>query len=128
MMTSITSCVLSSLREILKASGTLLLPLAIPGAIPALEVQSLSTANAGTDPYPIPWLDKNGSHNQPAALNLEPSHIYHSRGAAAHSLGRARITREIESPLGAGRATQQGLHTHLTYAISGTGCPCQSDS
>src|ERR1700722_3776624 len=123
MMTSITSCVLSSLREILKASGTLLLPLAIPRALRALEVQSLSTANPGTDPYPIPWLDKNGSHNQPAALNLEPSHIYHFKGggwpAAAHSLGRARITREIESPLGAGRATQQGLHTHLTYAISG---------
>jgi DMSO/TMAO reductase YedYZ molybdopterin-dependent catalytic subunit len=28
-------------------------------------------------PYPIPWLDKNGSHNQPARPDLEPSHIYH---------------------------------------------------
>ena len=39
------------------------------------------TSNGGTDPYPIPWLDKNGSHNQPAAPNLEPSHIYHFRNA-----------------------------------------------
>jgi hypothetical protein len=23
----------------------------------------LTTHNGGTDPYPIPWLDKNGSHN-----------------------------------------------------------------
>jgi hypothetical protein len=41
------------------------------------------TANGGTDPYPIPWLDKNGSHNQPAGPNLEPSHIYHFKGRVA---------------------------------------------
>lgn len=35
------------------------------------------------DPYPIPWLDKNGSHNQPAGPNLEPSHIYHFKGKIA---------------------------------------------
>ena len=40
----------------------------------------LSTYNGGTDPYPIPWLDKNGSHNQPAGPQLEPSHIYHFKG------------------------------------------------
>jgi hypothetical protein len=38
------------------------------------------TYNGGTDPYPIPWLDKNGSHNQPAGPQLEPSHIYHFKG------------------------------------------------
>ena len=38
------------------------------------------TYNGGTDPYPIPWLDKNGSHNQPASPQLEPSHIYHFKG------------------------------------------------
>jgi len=32
-------------------------------------------ANGGTDPYPIPWLGKNGNHNQPAGPNLEPSHM-----------------------------------------------------
>lgn len=40
----------------------------------------LNTYNGGTDPYPIPWLDKNGSHNQPAGPQLEPSHIYHFKG------------------------------------------------
>jgi hypothetical protein len=46
---------------------------------------SLSTANGGTEPYPIPWLDKNGSHNQPAGPNLEPSHIYHFKGLVARA-------------------------------------------
>ncbi len=35
------------------------------------------------DPYPIPWLDKNGSHNQPAGPNMEPSHIFHFKGMIA---------------------------------------------
>jgi hypothetical protein len=39
-----------------------------------------TTYNGSTDPYPIPWLDKNGSHNQPAGPQLEPSHIYHFKG------------------------------------------------
>jgi hypothetical protein len=58
------------------------------------------TANGGTDPYPIPWLDKNGSHNQPAGPNLEPAHIYHSRDAsraAALSLGWELTTRGTAS-------------------------------
>ena len=42
-----------------------------------------STSNGGSDPYPIPWLDKNGSHNQPAGPGLEPSHIYHFKGRVA---------------------------------------------
>jgi len=45
--------------------------------------QAPMTANGGVDPYPIPWLDKNGSHNQPAGPNLEPSHIYHFKGLVA---------------------------------------------
>jgi hypothetical protein len=47
--------------------------------------QAPMTANGGGDPYPIPWLDKNGSHNQPAGPNLEPSHIYHFKGLVARS-------------------------------------------
>ena len=42
-----------------------------------------TTYNGGTEPYPIPWLDKNGSHNQPAGPQLEPSHIYHFKGQVA---------------------------------------------
>ena len=38
-------------------------------------------------PYPIPWLDMNGSHNQPAGPHLEPSHIYHFRGRVARCSG-----------------------------------------
>jgi hypothetical protein len=45
--------------------------------------QAPMTANGGSEPYPIPWLDRNGSHNQPAGANLEPSHIYHFKGLVA---------------------------------------------
>ncbi len=34
------------------------------------------------EPNPIPWLDKNGSHNQ-AGPRLEPSHIFHFKGRVA---------------------------------------------
>jgi len=36
------------------------------------------------EPCPIPWLDKNGSHNQ-AGPRLEPSHIFHFKGRIARS-------------------------------------------
>lgn len=72
-----------SRRDILRSSALALLPLARPSANLALLEQQAMTANGGTDPYPIPWLDKNGSHNQPAGANLEPSHIYHFKGRVA---------------------------------------------
>jgi hypothetical protein len=37
------------------------------------------------DPYPIPWLDKNGSHNEPAGPGQEPSSIYHFQGRVARA-------------------------------------------
>ena len=39
--------------------------------------------NGSTDPYPIPWLDKNGSHNQSPGPGMEPSNIYHFKGQVA---------------------------------------------
>src|SRR5215469_8154783 len=36
------------------------------------------------EPYPIPWLDKNGSHNQ-AGPGLDPSNIYHFKGRIARA-------------------------------------------
>ena len=45
--------------------------------------QKPMTANGGNEPLPIPWLDKNGSHNQPAGPNQEPSHIYHFKARVA---------------------------------------------
>lgn len=70
-------------RTLLKSGVASLLPLAIPASAFLARSQELHTANGGTEPYPIPWLDKNGSHNQPAGPNLEPSHIYHFKGRVA---------------------------------------------
>jgi len=64
-------------------------------AVSALELQASAYSGAelfesksfvydgSAYPYPIPWLDKNGSHNQPAGLDKEPSHIYHFKGKIA---------------------------------------------
>ena len=72
-----------SRRDLLKTAAASMAPLAVPAMIrPGHQYQAM-TANGGTDPYPIPWLDKNGSHNQPAGPNLEPSHIYHFKGLVA---------------------------------------------
>jgi hypothetical protein len=72
-----------SRRHLLKAGAVSLLPLAIPSAVGAADASPPTTANGGTEPFPIPWLDKNGSHNQPAGPNLEPSHIFHFKGQVA---------------------------------------------
>jgi hypothetical protein len=44
-------------------------------------------SNGGTCPYPIPWLDKNGNHNQSPMPNVELSNIYHFRGRLARANG-----------------------------------------
>ena len=67
-------------RDILKSGTLALIPFALPSATVASPEQKLMTANGGTEPYPIPWLDKFGSHNQAAGLNNEPSHIFHFKG------------------------------------------------
>ena len=53
-----------------------------PGCAPPLP-QNHEPSNGGSCPYPIPWLDKNGNHNQPAAPNVELSSIYHFKGKLA---------------------------------------------
>jgi hypothetical protein len=70
-------------RDILKSIPIALLPFAPSAVNSAWLDNQLKTANGGSDPYPIPWLDRNGSHNQPAGPNLEPSHIYHFKGRIA---------------------------------------------
>jgi hypothetical protein len=40
-------------------------------------------SNGGSCPYPIPWLDKNGNHNQSPMPNVELSNIYHFEGKLA---------------------------------------------
>jgi len=117
-------------REILKAGALAAIPFAIPPTLMALYPQQPMTANGGTDPYPIPWLDKNGSHNQPAGTNLEPSHIYHFKGRVArcstftgtgtdnhgNRIAFGSPTTDYGAMQGeywAGRAPQQGAFTHI---------------
>jgi hypothetical protein len=90
----------------------------------------LTTYNGGTDPYPIPWLDKNGSHNQPAGPQLEPSHIYHFKGRVARCANFAGMGTDnkgnriafgtpttdygfMQGEYFAGRAAQTGAFTHI---------------
>ncbi|MGA9353853.1 MAG: hypothetical protein WBV46_09205 [Terriglobales bacterium] len=49
--------------------------------------QNHEPSNGGACPYPIPWLDKNGNHNQPAMPNVELSSIYHFKGQLARCSG-----------------------------------------
>lgn len=75
---------------------------AIPGCAPAMRsatggattpvrnapidaLDAIDVANGGADPFPIPWLDKNGSHNQSPDPETEPSNIFHFRGRVARS-------------------------------------------
>lgn len=119
-----------SRREILKSGALALVPLAIPFENSELPDQKLTTANGGTDPYPIPWLDKNGSHNQPAGPNLEPSHIYHFKGRVARcstftGMGTDNQGNRIafgspttdyglmQGEYWGARAAQQGTFTHI---------------
>jgi hypothetical protein len=96
----------------------------------AAAEQNLQTYNGGTDPYPIPWLDKNGSHNQPAGPQLEPSHIYHFKGRVGRCAGFVGMGTDNKGnrlPFGtattdygfmdgeyfAGRKAQTGVFTHI---------------
>ena len=49
--------------------------------------QNHEPSNGSPCPYPIPWLDKNGNHNQAAMPNVELSSIYHFRGKLARCNG-----------------------------------------
>jgi hypothetical protein len=49
--------------------------------------QNHAPSNGGACPYPIPWLDKNGNHNQSPAPNVELSNIYHFKGKLARCNG-----------------------------------------
>jgi len=124
------SCPTCSRRDLLKAGALAVIPLAVPSAIHALRDQQPMTANGSTDPCPIPWLDKNGSHNQPAGPSLEPSHIYHFKGQVArcstftgmgtdnkgNRIAFGSPTTDYGVMLGeywAARTTQQGTFTHI---------------
>ena len=74
-------------------------PKAAPGGAKAFEeaakpalaaLQSLAgqdAQNGGEWPAAIPWLDKNGSFNQPPGPGQEPSSIFHFKGRVARANG-----------------------------------------
>jgi hypothetical protein len=41
------------------------------------------TLDGEETPFPAPWLDKNGSHNQSPGPGSDPSNIYHFKGQVA---------------------------------------------
>ena len=119
-----------SRRNLLKSSALMLLPIGIPVLRCGMGEQQPASANGGTEPYPIPWLDKNGSHNQPAGPNLEPSHIYNFKGQVARcstftGMGTDNKGNRIafgsrttdygvmRGEYWAGRTTQHGTFTHI---------------
>ena len=111
------------------ASASLLLPEGI-AASGGRGQSKLQTYNGGADPYPIPWLDKNGSHNQPAGPALEPSHIYHFKGRVARCANFAGMGTDnkgnriafgtpttdygiMDGEYFAGRTARMGQFTHI---------------
>jgi len=119
-----------SRREALRAGALALLPIAIPSWMDVLQNQQPMSSNGSADPYPIPWLDKNGSHNQPAGANLEPSNIYHFKGRVARCSTFAGIGTDnqgnrivfgspttdygvMQGAYWAARTAQQGTFTHI---------------
>ncbi len=67
--------------------GTLLRAQSAPQACSAAIPQNHEPSNGGSCPYPIPWLDKNGNHNQIPMPNVELSSIYHFKGKLARCNG-----------------------------------------
>jgi hypothetical protein len=84
-----------SRRRILRIGAVSLAAAPISVRLLAAQAQSCaptipldrSPSNGGPCPYPIPWLDKNGNHNQPAGPNVELSSIYHFKGQLGRCSG-----------------------------------------
>jgi len=87
-------------------------------------------ANGGLCPYPIPWLDKNGNHNQMPKPDVELNNIFHFSGKLARCAGFTGMgtdnkgtrlafgtaTTDYSYMAGeywAARKTQQGLFSHI---------------
>lgn len=92
-----TSVLESNRRCLLKLGAASILASSLPGRMlhaqsgppqcaPAIPPNH-EPANGGSCPYPIPWLDKNGNHNQAAMPNVELSSIYHFKGKLARCSG-----------------------------------------
>lgn len=53
----------------------------------APPIPNSGPANGGPCPYPIPWLDKNGNHNQSPKPDVELSNIFHFKGKLGRCAG-----------------------------------------
>ena len=60
---------------------------ASPEGCSTLIPQNHEPSNGGPCPYPIPWLDKNGNHNQSPGPGVELSNVYHFKGKLARCNG-----------------------------------------
>jgi hypothetical protein len=69
--------------SILAAASALQLPKSVDAMGKHEDEKEAFVYDGSNYPFPIPWLDKNGSHNQPAGPTMEPSHIYHFKGKVA---------------------------------------------
>lgn len=86
------SCPVCSLnrRQFIRSGAYLAAAGAVTLALPALAPAATESPwslklgpNGSTDPFPIPWLDKNGSHNQSPGPDLDPASIYDFKGRVA---------------------------------------------
>jgi len=100
----------------------------IPGCSP--RIPNGEPSNGGPCPYPIPWLDKNGNHNQMPKANVELNHIFHFKGKLARCAGFTGMgvdnhgnllawgtgTTDFSYMAGeywAARAPQRGVYAHI---------------
>ena len=83
-------------RLLMLGAVSLVVPMLANGLLPAQETApscapliptDRSPSNGGSCPYPIPWLDKNGNHNQSPGPNVELSSIFHFKGKLARCSG-----------------------------------------
>jgi hypothetical protein len=105
-------------------------PSALLAQAPSANVYSTPGFDGREAPFPIPWLDRNGSHNQMPAPNMEPAHIYHFKGKIARCNAFSGMgtdnhgnrllfgapSTDFSYFMGeywAGRAAQQGAFSHI---------------
>lgn len=96
----------------------------------APSIPQSGPANGGSCPFPIPWLDKNGNHNQPSQADVELNHVFHFKGKLGRCAGFTgmgtdnkgnrlswgTLTTDYSYLMGeywAARKAQQGVFSHI---------------
>ena len=60
-------------------------PVPGPHNRPIEALDRVDATDGGADPFPIPWLDTNGNHNQMPNPGMDPSNIFHFKGRVARA-------------------------------------------